>query len=331
MLSKVLHDGMPLLNDLSRNLDWDALPAARPEHKRLGDDVEQLLSYLCQEMPWKSPEQRHFDMGLFYAIARQIAGYIADCEARAFQDVLLSWAGRLVEHLHRTQATVVTLNYDTALERLTGMLDRDVVGGRSPRVSERIERDIALDDIYRLPMLPQEERTESPLGKNPTPTYRLLKPHGSINWYSLGDEAGGGQVFYDGIAGFYPDVSDEAAGFGLDARSRLRESNRRDLVPLIIPPVAEKSAFYRSHLVKTLWSDFSKAVQNASEIYFVGYSLPKTDLSMRLFLTAIDGDSGKAIYLVNPDSQGDVKANYVPVLPGCHWRDDYLATKTPSS
>ncbi len=54
--SKAFHDGMPLLIDLSSNLDWTKLPIQKPEYRRLGSDVEELLSYLYQEMPWKSAE-----------------------------------------------------------------------------------------------------------------------------------------------------------------------------------------------------------------------------------------------------------------------------------
>ena len=233
--------------------------------------------------------------------------------------------GRCAEHLHRTQTTVVTLNYDTALERLTGKLDRNIVGGRWPDMSSLIERDLVLDDIYRMPMLPLDERTKNPLGKHPTPTFRLLKPHGSINWYSLGgDDPAGRQIFYDGIHGFYPDTADETDERQRATRNRLRESNKRDLVPLIIPPVAEKSAFYRSHAVKTLWTDFAQAIKEATEIYFVGYSLPKTDLSMRLFLTALIGDNSKAIYRVNRDTSEEFKRNYEEVLASCEWRDNFL-------
>ena len=129
-------------------------------------------------------------------------------------------------------------------------------------------------------------------------------------------------MFYSGITGFYPDTEEEADERGRSARHQLRQSNKRDLVPLI-PPVAEKSAFYRSHLVKTLWRDFAQALETATDVYFVGYSLPKTDLSMRLFLTGILGESGKTIKVVNRNNSSEIRENYHFVLPGCRFRDDY--------
>ena len=92
--SKALYDEMPLLNDLSRNLDWNTLPVKRPEYKRFSHDIEQLLSYLYQEMPWKSSEEKHLDTATFYAISRQIADYIDECEQNAFKNAPPDWAMR---------------------------------------------------------------------------------------------------------------------------------------------------------------------------------------------------------------------------------------------
>ena len=72
-----------------------------------------------------------------------------------------------------------------------------------------------------------------------------------------------------------------------------------DLIPLIIPPVANKTSLYDLQLVKTLWNAFCSATKDANEIYCVGYSLPKSDLTMRLFFSTLINRNGKTVYIAN--------------------------------
>ena len=60
-----------------------------------------------------------------------------------------------------------------------------------------------------------------------------------------------------------------------------------DKTPLIIPPTAEKSQFYGNQTIRALWMAARTALAQAEEILCVGYSLPATDLTMRLFLQSV--------------------------------------------
>lgn len=78
--------------------------------------------------------------------------------------------------------------------------------------------------------------------------------------------------------------------------------------------------------MKTLWSELRKAVAAASEIYCVGYSIPKTDLTMRLFLSVAAAE-GKTIYVVNSATGGwaeELLSNYREVFRGCRIEEKYL-------
>lgn len=55
------------------------------------------------------------------------------------------------------------------------------------------------------------------------------------------------------------------------------------------------------------------AMNAADETYFVGYSLPRTDLVMRLALAPL-GAHGKKVYLVNRDTSQGLISNYVEAL-----------------
>jgi hypothetical protein len=91
------------------------------------------------------------------------------------------------------------------------------------------------------------------------------------------------------------------------------------LSPFIIPPVAEKNLFYGITLIKTLWGNFSKAIKEADEIYCIGYSLPQTDLTTRIFFSTVIDNPKKKIYLVNlKEGSGDLISNYRKILRNCN-------------
>ena len=56
-----------------------------------------------------------------------------------------------------------------------------------------------------------------------------------------------------------------------------RRVNSQGLRPLIIPPSLEKSSFFTHPLIKVIWSRAREAIERASSIYVVGYSLPESD------------------------------------------------------
>ena len=78
-----------------------------------------------------------------------------------------------------------------------------------------------------------------------------------------------------------------------------------------------------------LWNVFRQAIQDATEIYAVGYSLPKTDLTMSLFLAAATATGGKerTVYVVNSASGPDAEElleNYKQTFEGCDMDKQYL-------
>lgn len=306
--SKAVSSRMPTVRDLGKEV-MSIVQSAYADigaYERLAEDPEALITYLATAMPWKRPEETLTDRAAFISVTRRIAEYIGECEEQAFREDLPEWATQFVEYLHREAATAVTLNYDTILERLS----------RKLRADEN-NSEIHTGDLYRMPLAPWWSRTAGGFASSPQRTYQLLKLHGSINWYFSGDEAVPGEQVY------YIPVDSSSPMTDGDRNKDFLDINMLDLVPLIIPPVAEKTPFYRSHLVSTLWRKFRKNVQEAAEIYCVGYSLPKTDLTMRLFLsTAVE--PGKTVYIVNSSSDDSLRTSYQETFAGASFDDRYL-------
>lgn len=309
--SKAVSSQMPILSELSQQaLAADNLPVKLKYVEALQDDIEQLLSYLYQEMPWETSSEAHFGRGLFSYLTERITEVINQAEEKAFAQEPPQWAEEFVRYLHRNKVTVITLNYDTIVETLATIITHETSPGHW--------RAIPTANFYRLPIAPILSRTLTLHSTETVETFRLLKPHGSVNWYLAGEDIfSGHQVFSKPVRNLKADN-----GWKYEEEARINQS---DLVPLIIPPVAEKSVFYRTRIVRLMWSEFRKAIENATEIYCIGYSLPKTDLTMRLFLRAHTYNSGKIVHLVNR-AQGieELKQNYEQVFTGCSVNADYV-------
>ena len=87
----------------------------------------------------------------------------------------------------------------------------------------------------------------------------------------------------------------------------------KDKDPLIIPPVNEKTTYFNNETVKGLWKDARSALEKACRIIVIGYSLPPSDLGMKLFLTNNQPAQDTPVYVVDIDPC--VAKRYAALLP----------------
>jgi hypothetical protein len=131
--------------------------------------------------------------------------------------------------------------------------------------------------------------------------FSLLKPHGSIDWFQKAD---------------IEKLDKKADILSLDSKlcvfpyfSRARSPKLLDASPVIVPPVASKEFDFA--FLKRTWRGVYRAVSDATEVYVIGYSLPKEDQFARLVLrralrnNQIKTDRGVkgplSLTVVNPD------------------------------
>jgi len=271
----VFPDDMPTVTQLARRLCREKALRKRP-YSQLLKDPELLLSYLHLNQPWKRPEEALRDRALFEEVQLILADYIANCEGQAFQSQIPDWTGRLMEYLHKSRAPVISFNYDTVVERL---VHHHKLG------SQEHNQLLRSHDLYDLPLTPIVAREGNALLGKEIETFRLIKLHGSINWFYSGAEGFPGEQVY------YRDVDSDSPAHdnwgGSSTTSRRIERLSKDKLPLIIPPVAEKSGYYDNRTIRILWEDARKALKDADELFCVGYSLPMTDLTTKLFLQTV--------------------------------------------
>jgi hypothetical protein len=169
---------------------------------------------------------------------------------------------------------------------------------------QALEGGVNLDSLYQIPINHINARTASIVSGEDSETLRLLKLHGSVNWlFSGGADYAGEQLYYTNPFR------------GSRRTLQLTERNARDLVPLIVPPILDKSVFYMNNSMKTQWSLAKEALQNSDEIYVVGYSMPETDLSIRFLLTEAMKHSSAKMYLVTMGNADDLLQRYCGISP----------------
>ena len=263
--SKAVAEEMPLLGELGRAVS--ARVDTRPPPVFAGD-IEMWLSYLSDSHPWLSEAENLRNRALFLDVSVAIREVLSECENKAIENTCPDWLRNLVSCWHENQASVLTLNYDTMVERAVRTIEL-----------ERPERTEGLfcPDLYPVALTSAVQRTGGFTGGPPIPSLRLFKLHGSTNWFYSGSPSLGGETIYYSMVSEWRREDEQEAQAYCDAV--------KDKVPLIVPPLMEKTPFFRHETIRTLWRLAGQALQSASRVFCLGYSLPQTDVTMRFFLT----------------------------------------------
>ena len=93
----------------------------------LGDNIELWMTYLSQPQPWLREAEVDLHRSLGGRIRQSIAAVIEERTVQASASLAPDWLRRLVLAWHRREAVVITLNYDTLVEK----------AARDLRVSEK--------------------------------------------------------------------------------------------------------------------------------------------------------------------------------------------------
>ena len=280
----------------------------------LGDNIELWMTYLSQPQPWLREAEVDLHRSLGGRIRQSIAAVIEERTVQASASLAPDWLRRLVLAWHRREAVVITLNYDTLVEK----------AARDLRVSEK-KSVLHPADIYPPYFANIASRSGAGLwGSEVLPTFRLLKLHGSVNWHYSGRENFHGEtIFFSDVPEFGP-AHDEAARH--TASQRLRDT-AADKETLLIPPVAEKSTYFNNETVRGLWKDAAAALQHAAALYIIGYSLPISDLGMRFFLAGNSPGMDTLVHVVNTDT--NILERYREILHRSDMRAEYIGPDHP--
>ena len=294
--SKAVADEMPLLRELSDEVRSAGLDLS-PLHLGLSSNIEIWLSYLSQRHPWLREQENLRNQALALDIAQKIENALTKREQSAIQRDIPDWLAKLTQHWHQTRASVFTLNYDTLVERAA----HDFT---------------SVEQLYPVTLTLASRRNAAIVSSGEIDSFKLFKLHGSVNWYYSGaSEFTGEIIYYGNISGWRSD-----SFYGEQAESAVN-----DKVPLIVPPTIEKVRFFEHESLKGIWTQAVARVRNATRLYVIGYSLPPSDLAIRLFLLegGLTCATRKELYVVNLDDT--VGTHYCNLLGGAFEINDRYA------
>ena len=194
---------------------------------------------------------------------------------------------------------------------------------------EAVQKNIGLEDIYQVPIRNVRSRRATLFSHERQASLKLVKLHGSVNWYTskFGNNLGS-QTFYGAL-----EESD-------DAQQNEIELNKKGLEPLIIPPVLDKNNFFFNETIAVQWEDARDWLAGADEIFFIGYSLPNTDLATRFLLQeAISKKDSRLTVFVKENGsfpEGERKAKemesrYLELVNGDEGRLVFINLETATS
>ena len=284
--SRSLHPQMPLTDELGGRVVGSLQAPGRigAAQVSFGPELsfESWLSLLSEEQPQLSDADNRDNAALFARLRDAIAAHLIEAQREALLLPAPSWLYELVSALHCKQAIVLTLNYDTLVETAVA----------SHSLWDPINRrHVMPSDLLRnLPPLPNVgARVVGPLAD----TFRLLKLHGSLDWWAVPNDPSGATLNREPTQGAF------------EALHEMTDDERQQELPgrerFIIPPLSTKGTYYRNPLTRELWQQAYAALRSAARISIVGYSLPPADTVMANRMRDAFMKRDVMVDLVNPD------------------------------
>jgi hypothetical protein len=176
--------------------------------------------------------------------------------------------------------TIISFNYDIYIEKTLAVLARSFFD--PDQTIFLLQHCYELDvDLPTRPPFPREGYFPIYLGIKKG-GIRVLKLHGSLNWYSYYPVE---EIDLEDM--FNPDRPMKISGEKEINSTKLRYRNSEGLIrytlPVIVPPVPNKAEIYHSKILN-LWSYANDALIDADELLIFGYSCPSSDTESKNLL-----------------------------------------------
>ena len=193
--------------------------------------------------------------------------------------------------------TIITTNWDTLIEEYCKHLS--------------ISYDYCLNSAFYMPNKSKHDDN-----------YRiaLLKLHGSINW--LRCLSCGGLSIYPGVTAANA-LFNDLEKIACKVCGNKADIDSAALQPEIITPTMVKA--FSSQLYSNLWGTASRALQTATEVVFIGYSLPVADFELKYMLQKSIPQTAKidVVLTHNSNPQKEDNRNHYSFLPEKRYKDAF--------
>ena len=186
--SKAINDAMPTMKELSEEVIAKLKSSPFPIQDTLyamGQNVEFWMTYLSQPQPWLNEEHHHRNLALAADIRRHICDVIVTRTKISIESSIPEWLVSLINQWHSQRAFVITLNYDTLVERAAHKIPVD---GREGVLAE---------SLYPPYFSSIHSRSGEGLWRElKTDTFSYFKLHGSTNLYYSGRHSFYGETIF---------------------------------------------------------------------------------------------------------------------------------------
>lgn len=265
--SRAINDDMPTLGELGKDIAQEGTVAYTGQ-----PGLEQWLSLHTQDLPFFKDYENMERQAQAQRAIEFIAQSLDEKVNQIAKDLCPEWLTQLVSLWAAEQAVIITFNYDTLLEIAVNSIRPFVSVNPSTRI---IKRACADELVYPRPIIRTNGNVKYGDTQTNTPclnSLQILKPHGSLNWYSYGSGSNSSIIRTRELRSFHEEDLVSTSGEMEAESSEVLGMNR-----YLIPPSSNKSSFYSVGLDKSIWNQCLDALSASHEVTIMGYSVPETD------------------------------------------------------
>lgn len=285
--SRAISGSMPLTDELGaaalNRLRHDLPPRLALDGLPVGVNFEAWLSQLASDQPYLTDADNAQSQAAFLMFSQAIADILVERVLEVMRHPYPEWLLALVSSWHHSRATVITFNYDPSVECLVATPTK-ILG--DPSHYGQVWSGVSWTELSG--DLPPWAPGVARVGSTQVDTLRLLKLHGSLNWYWRPGDQSGISVARRPLPGH----------FG-DPKPYTEETRRREVpgrAPFVVPPAASKSQYYANPITKEMWSQAFDRLNDADRVFILGYSLPPTDTTFSNMLrTSLHGRASDVV------------------------------------
>jgi hypothetical protein len=276
---------------------------------REGDSLERTMGQIYTDT--YNPGLRGSATAAFRALlqlfARRVAETTNNIDASRQRWLYRMLAGFLQDGVAPEDITVITFNQDLQVEKSLCLLSER---GRWSHIAPQLFNFPGCYALDERPVTAPQNTPEKDLFKmsgSVEGVVRILKLHGSLNWYSSHTSA---------------QPSQEAM---FRSSRKLRITRRRIIkadmmisgkksthaLPIVVPPVTHKSSVLHDDL-RGVWRHAEKALDEADELVVFGYSCPPLDFESANQLRRSQLQKKSRVSVIDPD--GSIATRYIEML-----------------
>lgn len=275
-------------------------------------NVEQFMTRLHGRMPYDNDDARVQQTHLLSELMKE---FVRKVSLARVKDVLKGDLDGFARVILENDVTCITFNYDDILDQALWKESEKHLNGhiRGPLI-----RPTGMywhpDGGYGFFVRPSEVAIHDAIHYMDKTSMLLLKLHGSINWYPRSGEK---QPY--SIDAIYHDEDWYETPRAFPKPDKELINRHLEEEPFLVPPVLDKTALGSEPVLKTVWSLAKMRLEIAPRIYFIGYSMPVTDLAGSFLFSETLGERVPHIRVVNlAENESDteqIKGAYRKVFP----------------